>query len=100
MEFIKPLVGTTLIQTKLDCANDRVRAYATRKAGATLVLIINKTDKPAAIRTSLHRAHKQWLLMGPAIDAKQGVTLTESRANAMQKGLLHVAPYSAILLET
>ena len=100
VELIKPFTGATLIRSKLDCANDRVRAYAARKSGSAMVLIINKSDQPALIRTTLRRAHRQWLLTGPAIDAKQGVTLTESNANALHKGMLQVPAYSAILLET
>jgi hypothetical protein len=100
MELIKPFIGATLVQTKLDCANDRVRAYGARNARSTLVLIVNKTGEPAAIRTSLRHAHRQWLLTGPAVDAKQGVALIESRANALHKGMLRVPAHSAILLET
>jgi hypothetical protein len=100
MELIKRLTGATLIKTKLDCASDRVRAYAARSSGRSWVLIINKTEEPASIRSSLRRAHRQWLLTGPAIDARQGVTLTEGPAHALQKGVLFVAPFSAILLET
>jgi hypothetical protein len=100
VELIKPFTGATLIRSKLDCANDRVRAYAARKSGSAMVLIINKSDQPALIRTTLRRAHRQWLLTGPDIDAKQGVTLTESNANALHKGMLQVPAYSAILLET
>jgi hypothetical protein len=100
VELIKPFTGATLIRSKLDCANDRVRAYAARKSGSAMVLIINKSDQPALIRTTLRRAHRQWLLIGPAIDAKQGVTLTEGSATALHKGMLQVPAYSAILLET
>jgi hypothetical protein len=100
MELVKWFAGATLVRTKLDCTNDRIRAYAARKSGSTLVLAINKTDKRATIRTSLRCAHRQWMLTGPAIDAKQGVTLSESRANALHKGVLRVSAYSAILLET
>ena len=64
------------------------------------VLVINKSDQPAAIRTTLRHARRQWLLTGPAIDAKQGVTLTESGASALHKGTLRVPAYSAILIET
>ena len=100
MELIKPFTGATLIPAKLDCANDRVRAYAARNAHSRLVIVINKSDQPAAIRTTLRRAHRQWLLTGPAIDAKQGVTLTENSATALHKGTLQVPAYSAILLES
>jgi hypothetical protein len=100
MELIKPFTGATLIPTKLDCANDRVRAYAARNAHSRLVIVINKSDQSATIRTTLHRAHRQWLLTGPAIDAKQGVTLTESSATALHKGTLQAPAHSAILLET
>jgi hypothetical protein len=99
MKMTRPFAGATLIASKLDCANDRVRAYAARREDRTLVLVINKTEKPAAIYTSLGLARQQWLLAGPAIDAKQGVTLTESSANALRKGALRVPGHSAILLE-
>lgn len=39
-------------------------------------------------------------ITGPAMDAKQGVTLTESRARTLHKGVLRIPAYSAILLET
>ena len=100
MEIIKHFTGATLIGSKLDCANDRVRAYAARNAKSGLVIVINKSDQPAELRTTLRHAHKQWLLTGPAIDARQGVTLIESSATALHKGVLQVSAYSAILLET
>jgi hypothetical protein len=100
MELIKYFAGAVLTKSTLECANDRVRSYAARKSGNALVLTINKSDEPAAIHTALHRAHRQWLLTGPAIDAKQGVTLTASSATALHKGTLQVPAYSAILLET
>ena len=100
MELIKHFAGSELIRSKLECTNDRVRAYAARKSGSALVFIINKSDQPALIRSTLRHAQKQWLLTGPAIDAKQGVTLTESGATALRKGTLRAPAYSAILLET
>jgi hypothetical protein len=100
MELVKPFTGATLIRSTLDCANDRVRAYAARNAKSGLVIVLNKSDQPATIRTALHHARRQWLLSGTAIDAKQGVTLAESDATAFRKGTLHVPAYSAILLET
>src|SRR5208282_1073226 len=56
MELIKHFTGATLIRSTLDCANDRVRAYAARKPGSVLMCIINKSDQPAAIRTPLRHA--------------------------------------------
>jgi len=100
MELIKPFRGATLTRSTLDCANNRIRAYAARKSGSALVLIINKSDQPAALRTTLRHAHRQWLLNGSAIDAKQGVTLTANSATALHKSTVQVPAYSAILLET
>jgi hypothetical protein len=100
MELIKHLAGATLIRSTFDCANDRVRACAGRNAKSTLVIVINKSGQPAAIRTTLRYAHKQWLLTGPGIGAKQDVALTESSATALRKGTLQVPAHSAILLET
>jgi hypothetical protein len=100
MKLIKYFEGATLTRSTLDCASDRVRAYAARNAKSQLMIVINKSDQPASIRTALRHAHRQWLLTGPAIDAKQGVTLTESNTNALHKGALQVPAYSAILLET
>ncbi len=98
MELARHFVGATIEQSNLVCANDRVRAYASRKAGAQLILAINKTSQPVAMRTSMHRAAEQWLLSGPLIDATQGVTLSCSHATALHKSVLHVAPYSAVLI--
>ena len=98
MELAKRFVGATIDQSNLACENDRVRAYAGRKAGKQMVIAINKTDRPVAMQTPMHRAAEQWLLAGPAIDAKQGVTLTRSHATALREAILYVAPYSAVLI--
>jgi hypothetical protein len=100
MELIKHFASATLNHVTLDGANDRVRAYAARNANSRLVIVINKSDQPTAIRTTLRHTHRQWLLTGPAIDAKQGVTLAESSATVLRKGTLQVPAFSAILLET
>ena len=99
MKIFRPFVGATIVRATLDCANDRLRAYAARRSGSALTIVINKTDQPATIRTSLHGAHKQWQLTAPAIDAKQGVTLTAGATTALHKNLLHVPAFTAVLLE-
>jgi hypothetical protein len=100
MKLVKYIAGATVTDSTLDCTDDRVRAYAARNAKSGLVIVINKSNQPAAIRSTLRHAHRQWLLTGPAIDAKQGVALTESNANTLHKGTVHAPAYSAILLET
>ena len=99
MKLVKLLVGATLVQSALACANLRLRAYAARRDGKQLIFAINKVPQSAAIQSPLRRARREWLLTGPAIDAKQDVTLTESPATSLRNGLLHVAPYSAVLVE-
>jgi hypothetical protein len=98
MEMVKKFVGASIQQSTLACGDDRVRAYAARKAGTQLVLAINKTNQPVAVQTTMRRAHEQWILSGPAPDAKGGVELTSSRATALRRGVLHVAPFSALLI--
>jgi hypothetical protein len=99
MELVKQFVGATLLQTTLACTNDKICAYAAHKSDRQLVAVINKTTQPAAIQFSLRRARRQWLLIGPAVDAKQDITLTENRASSLRDDLLRVAPYSAVLIE-
>ena len=99
MELTKPFLGATLVRTSLECASDRVRAYAARKAKSSLLLAINKTEQPVEMKTPLYHAHREWLLSGPAIDAKQDVSLTERRSESLHKNILHVPAHSAALIE-
>jgi hypothetical protein len=98
MELAKHFVGATIQQSTLACPDDRIRAYAARNSGAQLILAINKTGQPVDMRTPIHRARVQWLLSGPSIDATQGVTLTGGHATALHRSVLHVGPYSAVLV--
>jgi hypothetical protein len=92
------------VRSTLTCDNktgddERISAYAARNAGHTLLMAINKTAQPAEIKTPLRGARQAWVLSGPAIDAKQGVTLSEQKPNALRGGTLHVPAYTAILIE-
>ena len=98
MELAKQFVGASIAQSNLVCANDRVRAYAGRKSGAHQILAINKSDRPVAIQTPMRRASGQWTLFGPAIDAKKEIQLIKTLPAALRNGVLHVAPYSAVLV--
>jgi hypothetical protein len=100
IELTKPFLGSTLVRCALECPSDKVRGYAARKANARLVLALNKTRQPAAIRLTLPQASREWLLTGPSIDAKDGVTITERSVRLLHHGLLNVPAYSAILIES
>ena len=78
MKLARELVGATLVQTSLQCGSDRVSAYVARKDRAELLLAINKTSQPLTMRAPMRKCHAHWLLTGPAIDARDGVTLTRS----------------------
>ncbi len=97
MKLAQELVGATLVQSNLLCNSDRVGVYAARKDKAELLLAINKTAQPLTMRVPMRKCHEYWLLTGPAIDAREGVTLTRSEGNVLRGGLLHVPPYSAVL---
>ncbi len=99
IELLKPFAGASLVRSSLDCSSDRVRAYAARKSGVTLLLALNKTAHPIVIKCPIQRAHRRWLLSGPAVDSTTGVTLVETHANSLHAGALRVPPFTAILLE-
>jgi hypothetical protein len=99
MLLARQFFGATLLRSTLQCECDRVRAYAAEKDGLQLVTIINKTEQSVAIKTPLRHAREQWLLDGPAIDAKQGVSLTRVRNRAVKGGVIHLQPYSAVFIK-
>lgn len=99
MKFVKQLLGATLLSSTLRSPSDRIRAYAARKRDKQLIAVINKSAQPAEIQLPFERVHRQWLLTGPAVDAKRGVMLTEGRATALRNGTVDLAPYSAVLIE-
>lgn len=98
MEMAKQFIGASIQKSNLQCSSDRVSAYAARKAGAQMILAVNKTPQSLAIQTPVHHVKEQWLLSGPAIDAKQGVTLTPSHATALRNGALQLSPFTAVLI--
>ncbi len=100
MELIKPFVGASLVRSSLECSSDRIRAYAAREANKVLLLVINETGQPAALRSHVRRSRSEWLLTGSAIDAKEGITLAENRDNSPHKGVLHVPAHSTVLIES
>ncbi|MDE3161782.1 MAG: hypothetical protein KGL64_00865 [Acidobacteriota bacterium] len=97
MKLMREFVGATLVQSNLQCSSDRVSAYVARKNRSEMLLAINKTAQELTMRVPMRKCHEHWLLKGPAIDAREGVTLTRSEGNVLHGSLLHVPPYSAVL---
>jgi hypothetical protein len=95
MLLAREFFGATLVETKLECANDRVRVYAAEKKGAKLVLVVNKTDEAVTVKIPLQRTRAVLTLDGPALDAKDGTAI--SKSGAARGGMLHVGAHAAVL---
>lgn len=100
MKLAREFVGATLVQTNLLCSSDRVSAYVARRDDAELLLAINKTDQALTMRMPVRKCHEHWLLIGPSMDARDGVTLTRSAGNVVHGSLLRVQPHSAVLIKS
>jgi hypothetical protein len=105
MRLAQTLAGSTLVESTLTCSDNRVRAYAASRGAVLVLLAINKTDRAAAVETRFAGAKRstsglvQRVLCGPAIDANRGVRIIESDATAWRDAVLHVEPFSAIVIE-
>jgi len=106
MQFAQRFAGATLMQVKLECEDNRVRAYAARAAkhatGLQHLALINKSDR--AVEISLPRgvlAGKPWQsekLSAPAIDATSGTTLAWAGKVSHKQTVLQLEPYTALHL--
>jgi hypothetical protein len=96
MELAKEFVGATLVESTLTCGDDKVRAYVGEKDGARLCVVINKTERVVDIAMPVKRAKLVWVLSGPAMDAKDGVSIARGHARS---GVLHVGVHSAVLVK-
>ena len=102
MQLAEKFSGSTLLQTTLRCSSDRVRAYAAENSGKLQLVVINKTDQAVSITASLpktrsNRPTETWGLSGPAMDQKDGVTLTKLPSSQQHGATFEVAPHSAML---
>jgi hypothetical protein len=102
MQLAEKFSGSTLLQTTLQCSDDRVRAYAAEKGRSLQLVVINKTEQTVSIATTLpksrgNRPAETWRLSGPAMDQRDGVTLTKLPSQQEQGATLEVAPHSATL---
>jgi hypothetical protein len=100
MQLAEKFSGSTLLQTTLQCSNDRVRAYAGEKAGNLQFVVINKTEQPVQLAVTLPRAQRRsevWELNGPALDQKDGVSFMRHPSPPGPKLSFEVVPHSAML---
>ncbi|MDR3724492.1 MAG: hypothetical protein P4K83_08405 [Terracidiphilus sp.] len=97
MLLAKEFFGATLVETKLECANDRVRAYAAEKRGAKLVLVVNKTDEPVSVKLPLKDVREVLTLDGPALDATDGTAIT--KRGAVRAGALQLGAHAAVVVK-
>jgi len=105
MRLAANFVGGSMLQSTLTCSSGRVSTYAARKQGRLLVAAINKTEQPLGLEIAMGDAApptqwEEWVLSGPAIDARQGITIEQGPPRRMNRGVLNMNPYSAVLLAT
>ncbi len=105
IQFAQHFAGATLLQTDLQCKNDRIVAYAARvpngRRNECMVALINKTNSPAEIRLAAGlkaaRHEKSLLLTAPALDAKGDVILRAHKMRIGSHGVIHLDAHSAQL---
>jgi hypothetical protein len=97
MLLAKEFFAATLVEAKLDCSNDRLRAYAAVADAKKLILLVNKTDAPVTVKVPVVRAHEVLTLGGPAMGAKDGVSITKK--GAVEKGALELGAHSAVVVK-
>jgi hypothetical protein len=106
MQFAQRFAGSTLMQVKLDCEDNRVRAYAARSAkhanGVQHVALINKSDRaveialPQAVLTG--KAWQSEKLSAPAVDATSGTSIAWAGKLSHKQATLRLEPYTALHL--
>jgi hypothetical protein len=104
MQLAERFSGSTLLQAEFECSSDHVRAYAAEKEGALQLVVINKSEQPVRVTASLPKSSSgrtdAWKLSGPAMDQKDGVTLTKLPSPQQHGATLEVEPHSAMLWVT
>lgn len=97
MLLAKEFFGATLVEATLTCSSDRVRAYAAVAGAKKLLLLVNKTDAPVAVKLPTAHAHEVLTLSGPAMDAKEGVAI--AKKGAVKAGAIELGAHSAVVIK-
>jgi hypothetical protein len=99
MQLAEKFTGATLVETILQCSNNRVRAYAAQRGETLQVMVVNKTEQRVSVGATFPKSHGRprpevWSLSGPGMEQKDGVTLTKVSSPT---AALEVPPHSAML---
>lgn len=97
MLLAREFFGATLVDAKIECTSDRVTAYAGEKNGRKILMIVNKTDEPVAVRLPVSHVREVLVLDGPSLDAKEGTTI--ARKSAVRGGMLEVGAHAAVVVK-
>lgn len=96
----KLFVGSTLTQSKLVTSEPDLSAYTAVKGKTQLTLLINKTERPAAVKLAVNSGQLTHL-RAPSITAREGIELiTDGRPVNFKDGIATVTPYSATLIRS
>jgi hypothetical protein len=98
MLLVKEFVGASLIASTLVCSDPGVKAYIANKNGQQMMLVVNKTQRPVAVKGPMTHARSRLTLSGPTIDAKDGVDVTHDNIGSFRNGELAVMAHSAVLV--
>jgi hypothetical protein len=104
IQFAQRFAGATLLPADLHCDSDRVTVYAARRAdrdhGVNLVAVMNKTNSPVELKLHgalLHLRHRDCIeLSGDSLEAKTGIAFKPVPNSLSSRGVLEVAPHSAL----
>lgn len=98
MKLLRELAGATVLSSQIACSEPRVRAYTAERNGSRFIVVINKSAQPVLIELPLRSVQRQVVLSGPAIDAKENVSLMQQHTR-LRLGAILLPPYQATLLE-
>ncbi len=95
IQFAQSLTGATFLPATIPTPNPKVSIYAFNHHNHQRVAIINK--QPAAFTLVLPSHPRQALtLSGPAVDSKEGITLTTSKPRSRA---VTIPAYTAVLYD-
>jgi hypothetical protein len=97
IQFAQTFAGAQLLTVRLTGAPSHLTAYAAEQAGKRSVAIINKIDAPTQIILPQRCGSHAVQLTGPALDAKNGITLAAGHIHSSRQVV--VPAHSAVIYD-